>query len=207
MPKSSRTTRTPISRSRFSVAIASWMSPIATLSVISSSRRSGGEARGGERAPRRSSRGRRGGTAAPRGSPPRTRRAAPPDGNCARLRARLAQDPLAHRHDQARVLGERDEGVGREEAALRVLPAHERLRADDRARREHDLGLEVEDELPVVRRRAAGPTPARGARGSPRSGPACRAGSCSGRAPWRGRARCRRCAGARRRRRRRRGRG
>ena len=44
-----------------------------------------------------------------------------------------AQHPLADRHDQARLLGDRDESPGATQAALGVLPAHERLDADDRA--------------------------------------------------------------------------
>jgi len=44
-------------------------------------------------------------------------------------------------------LGQRQEGVGADQAAGWVLPAHQGLRADDRARREVQLGLVVHDEL------------------------------------------------------------
>ena len=51
----------------------------------------------------------------------------------ARLATGLAQDPAADRHDQAHLLGERDEGVGAEHAALGVVPAQQRLDAGDAA--------------------------------------------------------------------------
>ena len=50
-----------------------------------------------------------------------------------RLAARLAHDPLAHRDDQPALLGERDEGAGRDHAALRMLPSNQRLEPDDLA--------------------------------------------------------------------------
>ena len=61
------------------------------------------------------------------------------DGDLERLRPRrrlaagLAQDPFADRDDEAALLGERNEVAGRDQAALRMLPAHQRLEADDLA--------------------------------------------------------------------------
>ena len=40
-----------------------------------------------------------------------------------------SQHPFAERHDDAGFLGERDEGHRRDHAALRVMPAHQRLEA------------------------------------------------------------------------------
>ncbi len=44
--------------------------------------------------------------------------------------ARLLDHPFAQLHDQARFLGERDEIVGRDDAAGRMVPADQRLEAD-----------------------------------------------------------------------------
>ena len=52
-----------------------------------------------------------------------------------RAAAGLVEHELADRHDQAGLLGQRDELAGRDEAALRVVPAHERLGGDDVAGR------------------------------------------------------------------------
>ena len=51
-----------------------------------------------------------------------------------RLAAALAQHPAADRHDQAHLLGERDELRRRDEAALGVVPAQQRLDARDACR-------------------------------------------------------------------------
>ena len=64
-----------------------------------------------------------------------------------RVAARLVQNPLPDRDDQTGLLGERDEVGRRQEAAVRVLPAHEGLHAHDRAGFHRDLGLEVDPEL------------------------------------------------------------
>ena len=61
--------------------------------------------------------------------------------------ARGVQHPGPDRHDQPAVLGHRDEVLGRDVAALRVVPAQQRLRTDDRAIGQRDLGLEVDAEL------------------------------------------------------------
>ena len=72
------------------------------------------------------------------------------------LPARLADRPLAQRADQAGLLGERDELVGADRAALGVGPARERLGADRAARGQLDDGLVVQLE-PAVRDRLPEP--------------------------------------------------
>ena len=63
------------------------------------------------------------------------------------LRAGLAQHPFADGLHQSGLFGERDEQVGRHQAALRVVPAQQRLAADGAHRGEVGLGLVVDDEL------------------------------------------------------------
>ena len=70
------------------------------------------------------------------------------------VRRRGAQDPLAERDDQAPLLGDRNELVWQHEPALRVVPADQRLRADDAPRLHLHLRLEVEDELSARERPA-----------------------------------------------------
>ena len=70
------------------------------------------------------------------------------------LRAGGAQDPFAERHDQAGLLGDRDELAGGISAALRMLPAHQRLEAGEPAVAELELGLIVELELVRAQRKA-----------------------------------------------------
>ena len=67
-----------------------------------------------------------------------------------RLLAGAAQRPLADRHDQARLFRHRDEGVGRHQAAARVLPAQQRLDPGDAAGGEVDLRLVEEPELAAL---------------------------------------------------------
>ena len=74
----------------------------------------------------------------PAGAPPRRARV-----------QRLAQDGERERRDEPAVLGHRDELVRPDEAALRVHPADQRLRADHLTVEESDLGLEVDGELAV----------------------------------------------------------
>ena len=62
-----------------------------------------------------------------------------------RAAAGLVEHELADRHDQPGLLGQRDELAGRDEAALRVLPAHERLGGD------HVAGGEAGDRLVLDR--------------------------------------------------------
>ena len=75
----------------------------------------------------------------------------------ARLREGGVQDVAGERADQPGVLGERDELVGKDQAALGVLPAHQGLGADDLAGADADLGLVVQDELAAVQRPAQVP--------------------------------------------------
>ena len=67
----------------------------------------------------------------------------PPGG----LAGRLAQQPAGDRDELAGLLGHRQEGVGREQPALGVLPAHQRLDALDRAGVQPHDRLVVHDEL------------------------------------------------------------
>ena len=68
--------------------------------------------------------------------------------------ARLGQDPAAERVDHPGVLGDADELAGRDKAALRVLPAHERLEPCHAARRELYLRLVGDPKLVLVERGA-----------------------------------------------------
>src|ERR1043166_5276597 len=70
------------------------------------------------------------------------------------VRAGLAQDPLAERNDQAALLRDRDELVWRNEAALRVTPAHQRLGAGTLLGTDVDDGLIVQLEFAARRRLA-----------------------------------------------------
>ena len=120
------------------------------------------------------------------GSPPPARPPGPSHAS-ARAARRLAQHPLADRQHQAALLGHRDELVGHQQAALRVVPADQRLGADQRA---------VATPAPAAGsaariRRARAPAPScafhhqRGVgRRSP--SPGRRTGGWRGHAPWRG---------------------
>src|SRR6266436_9842118 len=57
--------------------------------------------------------------------------------------------PLADGHDEPGLLGQADEGVGLEQAALLVLPADERLDFHDAPRVEAEYGLVVEAEVAI----------------------------------------------------------
>ena len=156
MPKSSRTRPTP---SSLSVQAGSAGRRVAdsstrTLSVISSRRWTGSRPVPAEDLGDRWRRGRGGRPGGPRGSP--RRRAArrfgaqlvPPRGSGGRPLLHPAPDRL----DQAAVLGDRDE-VGRvEQAALGVLPAHQRLEPMISPVREGDHRLVVEVELVAFER-------------------------------------------------------
>ena len=65
----------------------------------------------------------------------------------ARLLAGLAQHPLADRDDQPRVLGERDELAGADEAVVGTVPTHQRLEAHHRLAARVDHRLVVERQL------------------------------------------------------------
>lgn len=67
----------------------------------------------------------------------------------AMLLARGAQHPLAHRHDQPRVFGERNEFGGADEPAGGMIPAHERLHPRDPATGDIDLRLIVQHEFVI----------------------------------------------------------
>jgi hypothetical protein len=58
-----------------------------------------------------------------------------------------AEDPVADRDDEPRVLGHRDELVGRDDAPHRVLPSHEGFDSDDAARGERHDRLVVKAQL------------------------------------------------------------
>ena len=115
------------------------------------------------------------------------------------LARRGAQHPLAEGQDQARLLGHGDERDRRQEALLRMLPAHERLEAHDPARRDADERLVVQQRARRGRAPGAGRSGARAARRPSRSARACRARSCCRRGPWRGTSPRPRCAAASRR--------
>ena len=75
-------------------------------------------------------------------------------GQVRRPEAGLAQHPFADRDDQPGFLGDRDEPVGRDRPALRVVPAQQRLDAADAVVAEAEERLEDERQL-VPRQRAA----------------------------------------------------
>ena len=66
------------------------------------------------------------------------------------LRARGLDDPVAERVDQAEAFGERDEEVGADHAAHRMMPAQQRLDAADHVPARVDLRLIVQFELPAI---------------------------------------------------------
>ena len=72
-----------------------------------------------------------------------------------RLAAGALLDPAPDRLDQAAVLGDRDEVAGFEQAALRVLPADQRLEAGDLAGAQADHRLVVEGRARRGRARGA----------------------------------------------------
>ena len=65
------------------------------------------------------------------------------------LPQRCLQHPVGEGADQTRLLGQGNKLAGRDKAALRVLPAHERLDAADPAGRELHLGLIVQQQVPL----------------------------------------------------------
>ena len=70
------------------------------------------------------------------------------------LLAGPAQHPFADRHDQAGLLGQRDEVQRRQHAAVGMVPAHQRLDADDLAGIQRHDGLVVQQHLVAVQRPA-----------------------------------------------------
>ena len=69
-----------------------------------------------------------------------------------KLPAGGAENPEADREDEARLLGHRDEGRGRDQAPLRVIPAQQGLEPGDPTGREHDDRLVVDLELAALDR-------------------------------------------------------
>ncbi len=65
----------------------------------------------------------------------------------ARLEQRLVQHPVADRQHQAPRFRHRDKGIRRHQAELGVLPADQRLAADERTIGQRQLRLEVQHEL------------------------------------------------------------
>ena len=63
------------------------------------------------------------------------------------LRAAAPQDVHAHRHDEPRLLGRRDELTRRDQPAPGVLPPYECFEAFDRSRPHGHDRLVVDDEL------------------------------------------------------------
>ena len=167
MPKSSRTRRTPISLSASSVAVALADSSTRTLSVTSRRRLTGsrpvrarisahrvGQVAVGHLAGREVDRDVE--------RPLVGAQLVPAE----RLAAGRLLHPAADRLDQAAVLGDRDELAGVEQAALGMVPAHQRLEADDLAAAQGDHRLVVQLELVAVERvaqLALGLEPAHGA--------------------------------------------
>ena len=110
--------------------------------------------------------------------------------------AGLAQRPGADRHEQAGIVGERQERFGREHAVARMAPAQQRLRAHHLARGDVDARLVDEEELAALDA-VAQLVGERGRRGRVLvQQRRRRTGSRCGRAPWRGTWRCRRGAAA-----------
>ncbi len=77
-----------------------------------------------------------------------------------RLAAGGAQNPFAELDDDAALLGQRDEGAGRDHALARMMPAHQRLEAGDLAV-DMRLRLIVQREFARARWRCASPAAAR----------------------------------------------
>ena len=113
--------------------------------------------------------------------------------------AGFAQHPFADRHDQAGLLGDRDEHLRRDGTEIGIVPAQERLEAVD--------AVVVQPRPAAGRqggaRRWRGPCEDRprcaGVPAGRRPSPARRSGSCCVLRPWRGRGRGRRCETALRR--------
>ena len=91
------------------------------------------------------------------------------------------EDPASERHDQPGLLGQRDERHRRHQAADRVLPANERLEADDPLGRQVDRAAGSGAEARRVRCPGAGRSRGRSARSSGRTSTAR-----TGRGAWPG---------------------
>ena len=207
MPKSSIASRTPIALRRSSTAVAASGSAITALSVIS--RQSSSGARPGRpRASPRTIAGERLVGELARGDvdadAERRGRARAPRSPAWRQASSSTYAPIATIRPVCSAIGMN--AAGADQPALRVLPAQQRLGADDPAAGELDLRLVDDPQLVALERvrgaRPRGRAARRRARASTRRRP--RSAPCP--APWRGTWRRRRRAAAPRGRRRRRGR-
>ena len=140
--------RTPSALSRRRIETAREKSPISTPSVISSSSRDG--AKPGLEQHRVHEAGEVAVAELDRRQVDRDLQRLRPGGG---LAAGLAQHPFADRHDEPAFLGERDEGAGRDQATLRMLPARQRLEAGDLAV-DARLRLVVQHQLAALDRRS-----------------------------------------------------
>ena len=82
----------------------------------------------------------------------------------AHLAARFGEHPVAERHDEAGLLGDGDEGRRLEEAALRMVPADQRLEAHELAVAQRADRLVLEVDLALARARGAARSRAAAAR-------------------------------------------
>ena len=89
-----------------------------------------------------------------RGNVERDRHVDPGVDPLAKLGERGVDHPGGERMDDARLLGHRDEPIGRHHALARMVPAHERFDRLDGAGRERDLRLVVQHELALRDRTA-----------------------------------------------------
>ena len=151
MPKSSSDRRTPASRRRPRMRSARSGSAMTLPSVTSSVSRRGGSPCSVEQAEHLVDDGLVG-QAARRQVDRDAQRVARPVPAGRGLDARVEHE-AGERHDEAGLLGERDEAVGREGPEPRVVPAHEGLDADDLAVGQPRLGLDVHGERALLQRR------------------------------------------------------
>ena len=119
----------------------------------------------------------------------------PPPGE---LGERVAQDRRPDLVDQPGLLGHRQELVGRQQAALGVQPAGQRLEAGDVAGRQLDDRLEVRDDLAALEAATQLGRRAQREHGSSRACPGRTPRRSRDRAPWPGTSRRRRRAAGRR---------
>ena len=75
-------------------------------------------------------------------------------GHFAAYAQRLAQHPLADRHDEPRLLGDRHEFAGRDGGLARRAPTQQRLEAGNLVALDVEQRLKVESELAVGQRAA-----------------------------------------------------
>ena len=148
MPKSSIAMRAPSARSAAISASTASLTSIAALSVNSSSTIDSGtsaSAKAWRSLAKKSARSTWRGLMLNASRPPKPLRCQlPSDGRD------LAHHPVADLGDDAGLLGDRDEAVGHAQAVARMVPAQQRLGADDLAGDEAHLRLEGEHELAAL---------------------------------------------------------